>query len=221
MQPHTATALRPLRLIGGGGHALVVAHVAGLAGWRVEGFYDDNPRAACAARGMTPWLGPLSEARGARGAVVLAIGDLATRRRVLDAGLADCTFADVWWCDRAMIDHARARVGAGVLLAVQSVVQPFATIGAHAIINTGAVVEHECDIGENTHIAPGAVLGGNVRVGRDTLIGLGGRVLPGVRIGSGCVIGAGAVVTADVPDCAVVVGVPARVRTASPSERRA
>jgi serine acetyltransferase len=47
-------------------------------------------------------------------------------------------------------------------------------------------------------------------------------VLDGVRIGKGAVIGAGAVVTNDIPDGAIAVGVPARVvkmRGEIPSER--
>ncbi len=36
-------------------------------------------------------------------------------------------------------------------------------------------------------------------------------VCPGVTIGNGCVIGAGALVTKDVPDNSLVVGVPGRV----------
>ncbi len=198
-------------LVGGGGHALVVAHVAAAAGLKVSGFYDDNPRAVCGTTAKIAWLGGLAEASRCSQPLVLALGGLATRRRVLSGLSRECRYASVWWCDPSVIALARAEVGAGVLLAVQSVVQPFAKIGAHAIINTGAIVEHECEIGENSHIAPGAVLGGNVRIGRDTLIGLGSRVLPGVTIGSRCVVGAGAVVTKDVPDDATVVGVPGRV----------
>jgi acetyltransferase-like isoleucine patch superfamily enzyme len=41
-------------------------------------------------------------------------------------------------------------------------------------------------------------------------VGSGARVLPGIRVGDRAVIGAGAVVVADVPDDAVVTGVPAR-----------
>lgn len=50
-----------------------------------------------------------------------------------------------------------------------------------------------------------------VRIGRGTLVGMHVVILPNVTIGAGCVIGAGSVVTRDVPDYCVAVGVPARV----------
>ena len=50
-----------------------------------------------------------------------------------------------------------------------------------------------------------------VSVGPGADIGIGAMVLPGCRIGRGVIVGAGAVVTKDIPDLAVAVGVPARV----------
>jgi len=50
-----------------------------------------------------------------------------------------------------------------------------------------------------------------VRIGECTFIGAGAIVMMGVTIGDHCVIGAGAVVTGDLPDRAVAVGVPAVV----------
>ncbi|MEM6667484.1 MAG: DapH/DapD/GlmU-related protein [Pseudomonadota bacterium] len=53
-----------------------------------------------------------------------------------------------------------------------------------------------------------------VMIGHDVWIGHGAVIMPGVTVGTGAVIGAGAVVTRDVPDYAVVVGVPARIMKA-------
>jgi acetyltransferase-like isoleucine patch superfamily enzyme len=50
-----------------------------------------------------------------------------------------------------------------------------------------------------------------ITLGRNVWLGTGAKVLDGVTIGSDVVVGANAVVTADLPDGAVAVGVPARV----------
>ena len=49
------------------------------------------------------------------------------------------------------------------------------------------------------------VVGDNVHIGMDVTI------MPGVKIGSNCVIGLGAIVTKDIPDNSIAVGVPAKV----------
>lgn len=50
-----------------------------------------------------------------------------------------------------------------------------------------------------------------VEIGDDVWFGANVTVLPGVKIGTGAVVAAGAVVTRDIPEYAVVVGVPGRV----------
>lgn len=50
-----------------------------------------------------------------------------------------------------------------------------------------------------------------VVIGNDVWIGMCSIIMPGVKIGNGVVIGAGAIVTKDVPDYAIVGGVPAQV----------
>lgn len=49
------------------------------------------------------------------------------------------------------------------------------------------------------------VVGNNVHIGTDCVI------MPGVTIGNNCIIGVGAIVTKDIPDNSIAVGVPARV----------
>ncbi|MGV3491415.1 MAG: DapH/DapD/GlmU-related protein [Devosia sp.] len=49
-----------------------------------------------------------------------------------------------------------------------------------------------------------------IEIGHDTWIGHGAVIMPGVKIGHGAIIGSNAVVTKDVADFAVAVGVPAK-----------
>ena len=50
------------------------------------------------------------------------------------------------------------------------------------------------------------------KIQRGASIGAGAVILPGITVGSGAMIGAGAVVTRNVPDNAIVVGNPARIK---------
>lgn len=215
-----------LVLIGGGGHAVVVAEAACMAGVKVAGFLDDDPSAALGLLPfrlphpfpVPPHLGGLGDlGRIEAHEWIIALGDLARRRAMLGAlgeggYLADRLGGEHPTCviHPAATVSPSSQIGLGAFVAPEAVVHARARVGAHAIINTGSIVEHDCVVGENSHVAPGAVLGGAVAVGTDVLVGLGSRVLPGVKIGDGAVVGAGAVVIRDVPEGARVAGVPAR-----------
>lgn len=198
---------RSLLLVGGGGHATVVAEAALLAGWRIVGFVDDDPNAPLGATAERIGSFASIDTRGLTGhhPTIIAVGDLRLRRECI--ARIDGDFATVIH-PRAIVSPS-ATIGAGVFIGPGAVVHTNARIGAHATVNSGAIVEHDVVIGDNAHLAPGAVLGGSVRVGAGTLVGLGARVIPGVHIGVDAIVGAGAVVIRDAPDGVCVVGVPA------------
>ena len=52
---------------------------------------------------------------------------------------------------------------------------------------------------------------GEIIIGDNVHIGWNAIIMPNVKIGDNCVIGAGAVVTKDIPNNSIAVGIPARV----------
>lgn len=95
-------------------------------------------------------------------------------------------------------------------------------IGSHAGIFVGesVLIAANCYIGggqyrseslELPFMDQGLYSNGPVVIGDASWLGAGAVVLDGVRIGKSCIVGAGAVVTKNVPDYAIVAGVPARI----------
>lgn len=88
----------------------------------------------------------------------------------------------------------------------------------HAIAG-GIIINDGTRIGRNCNISHGVTIGVKKRgdsvgvptFGDNVYIGPGAKVIGGITIGNNVAIGANAVVTHDVPDNAVVGGVPARV----------
>lgn len=100
-------------------------------------------------------------------------------------------------------------------------IHPAAKLGPGLFIDhgMGLVIGETAEVGENVSLLQGVTLGGtSVRrekrhptLGDNVTVGAGAAILGGFTIGAGSRIGAGSVVVREVPENAVVVGVPGRV----------
>lgn len=61
---------------------------------------------------------------------------------------------------------------------------------------------------------------GPVRIGNNVHVGTNAMIMPNVTIGNNCIVGSCAVVTKDIPDNSIVVGIPARIISDIESYRR-
>jgi acetyltransferase-like isoleucine patch superfamily enzyme len=125
------------------------------------------------------------------------------------------------------------RIGARCAIAAQAFLHGPLTIGNDVSINARASLDGGASglsVGDGTRIATGACLyafdhgadpersireqpvtSRGIQIGADVWIGAHAGVTDGVRIGDHAVVAMGAVVTSDVPEYALVAGVPARI----------
>jgi UDP-perosamine 4-acetyltransferase len=198
-------------LIGGGGHAKVIADILDRTGAPIAGCVC--PRGSSQLPDI-PWLAEDIDletilARGLH-LVHIAIGDNSIRQRLCRSVVAR-GFRLASAISPEAVVSTRATLGQGVAVMPGVVVNAYARIGECAILNTCASVDHDCDVGAFAHVAPGCRVAGNVVIGEGSFIGTGCSIIPGMHVGEWSVLGAGSVVIQSVPDRVTAVGVPARV----------
>lgn len=204
--------MKPVIVLGGGGHAKVVVEALLLNGQNVIGFTDPNQRPSILG---VPWLGnDRSLEKFAKEGILLANGlgsggDNTIRKQLFnDCKSKGYSFAHV--IHPSAILSSTLILEEGVQIMAGSVIQAGVKIGSNTIVNTRSTVDHDTAIGRHVHIAPGAILAGSVKVEEDVQVGAGAVVIQGLIIGKGSIVGAGAVVVKNVDEAVKVAGVPAR-----------
>lgn len=211
------TSSSPVFLFGASGHARVAIDVFRSRGVVVlaclvsgplgpDGESVEASLAGVPVRSEADALDDLASIPGVRAFV--AIGDNGVRARVAaSARVRGLTLAN------AVSAHAYVapdvRLGSGILVVHNAVINAGSVLGDDVIVNTGATVDHDGRLADAVHVAPGCHLAGNVSVGRESFLGVGTSVIPGIAIGARSVVGAGSVVIRDLGDDRVAWGNPA------------
>ncbi len=209
--------MKPVLIIGAGGHAKVVADALLASNRQVLGFisgerWDGEPH------DVLPGLKVLGTDEVLRDYVasdvdlVNGLGGIdcsGLRRRVQERLEANGWHFSCVRHPTAIVSKF-AEVCSGVHLLAACVVQAGARIGAGSIINTGAVVEHDSVLDAYVHIAPLSIVCGETHVGCNSHVGAGAVLRQGLRLGPDTLVGAGAVVVKNFEGNGTLVGIPAR-----------
>ncbi|MDO8505868.1 MAG: acetyltransferase [bacterium] len=203
-------------IIGGGGHAKVIASILKRLGiFKILGYTDNENRGVLLG---SPYLGTdgvLSKLKiqykncaAVLGVGYLGKGDL--RERLIPRLVALRFTMPAIISPNAVVNED-VEIGEGSVVMGGVIMNSGTRIGRYAIINTHASIDHDCAVGDFVHIAPGVTLSGGVKVGARSLVGVGATVVQYKTIGERCIIGAGAVVTKDCFESGTYLGMPAKM----------
>ena len=208
--------MKGIIIVGGGGHAKVVASILKKhQDWNPIGYTDPVDRGAILG---LPYLGSdeaIPEIMSKHSLCLAAIGlgqltDFKLRekliRKILNFGLKIPPIIS----PDAVVNEA-VNIGHGTIIMDGVIIQPDVEVGKFSILNTGSSIDHGCNIGEYTFIAPGVTLSADVIIGKRVFIGTGACIIQGIIVSDEITIGSGAVVINDIEEKGTYAGVPAKI----------
>lgn len=193
--------MRPIVILGAGGHASVVADLIATKGWLIKGFVAPEEKPI---KGFfeLPYLGKdeiLFDERFSREVyLVNGLGSISPEgnqiRFRLYAQYKNLGYDFLTLIHPSAVVAKTAKIGEGVQIMAGVIIQPNVVIGENTIINTRSSIDHDCHIGHSVHIAPGVTLSGNGSVHDQALLGVGSVMIQGISIGERAMVCAGSVV---------------------------
>lgn len=141
----------------------------------------------------------------------IGIGNPSLRKKMYDKFIALGGFFTSTISPGARIGSYQIEIGSGSNILTGAVISNSSIIGKGCIVYYNSIITHDCTVGDFVEISPSVNLLGRSSVGAYSQIGSNATILPDLVIGENVIIGAGSVVTKDVPDNCIFVGVPARI----------
>jgi sugar O-acyltransferase (sialic acid O-acetyltransferase NeuD family) len=183
----------------------------------VIGFIDDDPVlegkviCGCPVLGNRQQLKDLKDQYGIE-AVYCPLGNNALRVDFLKEAKALGLAAPSFIHPTVIIAPDVEISSEGVYILANTQIMPHVVIDDFVMVSTGSNIIHHTHLCEGAFVSNGVNLGANIWVKELAYIGMGATVMTGVKeVGYDALIGAGATVIRNVPDYAVVAGVPAKV----------
>jgi len=210
--------LKNIAVFGAGGFGLEVAMLIEQINnvsneWNLIGFFDDGVEAGTFVNGY-PVLGGVRELCGWKGKLhlSLALGVPKTKKAVFEKiKNENITYPTLIHPNVISGKPEYVKLGEGCIVCAGNIITTNIEIGKHVILNLACTVGHETKIGDFSSFMPTCNISGEVAIGESTFWGTGAKIINRTKIGSNVIVGAGAVITADIPDNVIAVGVPAKV----------
>lgn len=203
-------------IIGAGTYGEVYLAYLQEAGIEIVGFVDDNPDLQGNYVKGLPVLGTIENLQHLKykcdaDAVYCPIGNNKLRVRFLEYAKS-LGYKTPCFIHSSVMMHSSVTVGDGVYILLGAKLMPYTKIDDYVMISMNALVAHHNHLKRGTFISTGVNFGASITANENSYIGIGATIMTGVHnLGKNCIVGAGAVVIHDVPDNAVVAGVPAKI----------
>lgn len=203
-------------IIGAGKYGEIYLSYLQESGVDVVGFLDDDPTVAGFSYGGVPVLGPISilpslkQTHGVE-AVYCPLGNNSLRVKFLRQA-KELGYAVPNYIHPSVILSPNVTIGEGVYILLGSQVMPYTEIADFVMVSMNVSIAHHNILKSGTFLSTGCNFGASIVAEENTYCGIGSTIMTGLhRLGRDCLIGAGAVVIKDVPDGAVMAGVPAKI----------
>jgi len=138
--------------------------------------------------------------------VIVAIGDPASRKKVVDSLPSTTTYTTIIHPSAVISEFVQ--IGEGSIITAGTIITCNIKIGKHAHLNLHTTIGHNCEIGDFFTTAPATNISGNCKFDDCVYFGTNSAVRQGVKICSNVTIGMGGIVVKDITEAGVYIGNP-------------